>query len=91
MSDYPAIHRNPSPFLMLADDQPIPGRDDLADFVQPGESDIDPNDFIKPSGVYDVTPLNIDPEAVEIIRQWRDRLREVSPMPVWPPHEEAEL
>ena len=88
MSDFPAIHRNPSPFPMLADDQPIPGRDD---FVQPGESEINPDDFIRPDGTYDVTPLNVDPEAAELIRQWRDRLREVSPVPVWQPHEEAEL
>ena len=52
MSDFPAICRNPTPFPMLADDQPIPGRDDLADFVQPGESEIDPNDFINRFAVY---------------------------------------
>lgn len=46
---------------MRPDDEAIPGRDDL-----------DPRDFIRPDGSYDVTAMNLPDESMHAhIEQWR--------------------
>jgi hypothetical protein len=73
MSDFPRICANAPGYsfdqldrdfarTMRPDAETIPGRDDL-----------DPRDFIRPDGSYDVTPLNLPDESMRAhIETWRE-------------------
>lgn len=78
---------------MQPDDEMIPGRDDLDELsrVDPGFAGIafpiDPRNFIKPDGSYDVSELNVDPVSAETTREHIRKLREATPCAIYPNRE----
>lgn len=67
---------------------PHPAMDDLdadVNLVDPGFADlprpIDPRDFIRPDGSYDVTPINVaHEEQVAAVNEFKRRLRDATPI-----------